>query len=232
MTIATNLATVQARIDAACASAGRDAGAVRLIPVTKTHPPAAVREVVAAGYPTVGENRVQEAAAKASELADVEGLRWALIGHLQSNKVRQALEFVAEFQALDSLRLARELNRRLEAAGRRLPVLVQVNSSREETKFGLRPEDVVGFARELRTFDALDVRGLMTIAAPSPDQSVVAACFERMLAVQRALRDADGGGWHELSMGMSSDLELAIEHGATCVRVGTAIFGSRPPISR
>lgn len=227
------LARVQGRIDAACAAAGRDPRDVRLLPVTKTHGADAVRAVVAAGYATVGENKVQEAAAKASELADLAGVRWALIGHLQRNKVAQALRFADEFQALDSLRLASELDRRLQADGRRLPVLIQVNSSGEASKFGLAPAEVPAFARELKALDALDVRGLMTLALPSPDRDAVASCFDRVVAVQRALRDDDAldGDYAELSMGMSGDFELAIAHGATCVRVGTAIFGARPPAS-
>lgn len=225
--IAANLRSITDRIAAACDRAGRSASEVRLLPVTKTRGPDAVREVLAAGVTRVGENKVQEAREKAAALAS-EPVEWALIGHLQSNKARYLPSFCAEFQALDSVDLARELDRRFSAAGRRLEVLVQVNSSGESTKSGLDPADVVAFARELRGLEALEVRGLMTLAANTTDEAAVRACFVRMTEAQSRLRDADGGGWDELSMGMSGDFELAIEHGATCVRIGTAIFGPRP----
>ena len=224
--IAANLRSISERIAGACDRAGRDASEVRLLPVTKTRGPEAVRAVLAAGATRVGENKVQEAREKAAALAS-EAVEWALIGHLQSNKARYLPSFCTEFQALDSLDLARELDRRFAAEGRRLEVLVQVNSSGESTKSGLDPADVVAFARGLRGLDALDVRGLMTLAANTPDTGAVRACFVRMTEAQARLRDAEGGGWHELSMGMSGDFELAVEHGATCVRIGTAIFGPR-----
>jgi pyridoxal phosphate enzyme (YggS family) len=230
-TIAKNLAHVRDRIDAACARAGRDPAEVRLLPVSKTMSTAKIMEAHAAGYHRFGENKVQEAFDKSERLADVPDLEWAVIGHLQRNKARLVARFASEFQALHTVRLAKELDKRLQAEGRQLDVLVQVNSSGEESKFGLPPEEVVDLARELSAFDALRVRGLMTLAVFSYDHERVAACFERMRDVQRRLRDTDdvtvGDGWHELSMGMSGDFELAIEHGATVVRVGQAIFGAR-----
>ncbi len=228
--IAANLAAVRARIGAACVAAGRPADAVRLLPVTKTRSTREIRAAHAAGCSRFGENRAQEACDKASELSGVPGLEWVMIGHLQSNKARLVAGFASEFQALDSLPLAAELDRRLHAAGRQLDVLVQVNSSGEDSKFGLSPREVPAFAKALAPFDALRVRGLMTIALPSTENALVAACFERMLDVQRRVRDVSPPGqrWDELSMGMSGDFELAIAHGATVVRIGTAIFGARP----
>lgn len=229
--IAANLRAIEDRIAAACRRVGRDPGSVRLLPVSKTMSTHKIRAAYDAGYRRFGENKVQEAYDKWERLRGLDGIEWAVIGHLQRNKARLVAEFASEFQALDSLRLARELDKRLQAEGRRLDVLVQVNSSGEESKFGLAPEDVVGFARELAGFDALRVRGLMTLAVFSSDEAKVGACFRRMLDVQEQLRQADdvtvGEGWDELSMGMSGDFELAIEHGATCVRVGQAIFGAR-----
>lgn len=227
--IAENLAAVRARIDAACARAGRPAGSVSLLPVTKTRPAADVLAARDAGCTRFGENKAQEAQAKAAELAGVPGLEWVMIGHLQTNKAKLVARFASEFQALDSLALAVELDRRLQAEGRQLDVLVQVNSSAEDSKFGLPPTEVPGFARSLAACDALRVRGLMTLALPSPDQAQVAACFTRVVDVQRRLRDAalPDQSWDELSMGMSGDFELAIAHGATVVRIGTAIFGTR-----
>ena len=229
-TIESRIAEIRSRVATACSRVGRDPGEVRLLPVSKTHPSVRVMEAFAAGCTRFGENKVQEAASKAEELADVDGLGWALIGHLQTNKARQLVTFATEFQALDSLRLARELQKRLEASDRMLDVLVQVNTSGEETKFGLEPDDVVGFASQLGSFDRLRVGGLMTLATNTPDRTVVAGCFETMRDLQARLRDAHGGGWDELSMGMSGDFELAVEHGSTCIRIGTAIFGTRPPV--
>lgn len=226
-TIAQNLASVERRIADAAARVGRDPEGIRLLPVSKTKAPAAVMEAYAAGYHRFGENKVQEAAEKHAALAELADLEWAVIGHLQTNKARVVARFAAEFQALDSLRVAKELDKRLQAEGRQLDVLVQVNSSGEEQKFGLPPEQVVDFARELHAYDALNVRGIMTLALFSADPERVAPCFAVMRRVQAQLRDTDGGGWDELSMGMSGDFELAIEHGSTCVRVGQAIFGDR-----
>lgn len=226
--IAENLRAVEARITAACERAGRSASEVRLLPVSKTKPTAALAEAMDAGYRRFGENKVQEVVAKSAALRGT-GAEFAVIGHLQTNKAKQVAELAVEFQALDSLRLARDLDRRCAALGRRLDVLVQVNSSGEDSKFGLPPDEVVGFARQLVGLEALRVRGLMTLALPAPEPEPVLGCFDRMLAVQRDLRGAalDGLAWDELSMGMTNDFELAIARGATCVRVGRAIFGDR-----
>ena len=226
--IAANLAAIEARIAAACHRAGRDAAGVRLLPVSKTHGPDAVARAHACGYVRFGENKVQEARAKAEALAGT-GVEWALIGPLQSNKIRYLPAFATEFQALASLDVARELDRRFAAAGRRLETLVQVNTSGEASKSGLPPAEVLAFCREVASFEALDARGLLTLAANTPDQDAVAACFDTLAGLRDRLRGEHGGGWDEMSMGMSGDFELAIEHGATCVRIGTAIFGARTP---
>lgn len=224
-----NLQVVRARIDEACRLAGRDPAQVRLLPVSKTHGLDLIREAYDAGYHRLGENRVQEALDKWERTRDWPGIEWAVIGHLQTNKVRDVARFAVEFQALDSLKVAQGLDRRLQAEGRGLDVLVQVNSSGEPQKSGLDPEQVPAFARELGAFGSLRVRGLMTLAVRSEDRTQVAACFERMRALQRRLREDDraAGSYQELSMGMSGDLDLAVEHGSTCVRVGRAIFGER-----
>lgn len=229
MGITENLARVQSRIEAACARAGRPRDSVRLLPISKTKPPGAVLEAFAAGQRRFGENKVQEAWDKYQALAGVEALEWAVVGHLQTNKAKVVAHFASEFQALDSLRVARELDKRLQAGGRQLDVLIQVNSSGEGSKFGLPPDEVPAFARHLGAFDALRVRGLMTLALFSDDHEAVGACFARMVQVRGRLREEAvlGLGWEELSMGMSGDFELAIGYGATCVRVGQAIFGDR-----
>jgi PLP dependent protein len=231
MGVAENLARVRARIDEACQRAGRRPEEVKLMPVSKTFGPELIKEAYAAGSRIFGENRVQEAAQKAGELSDLPDLSWAIIGHLQSNKVKQAVEVANEFQALDSVKIAEALDRRLQQAGRSLDVLIQVNSSDEPQKHGLPPDKVEEFALQLVPFASLRVRGLMTLAVLSDDQSAVAGCFIRMQTLQQRLRDLDQapGSYDDLSMGMSGDFELAIEYGATTVRVGQAIFGPRPP---
>ncbi len=223
-----NLSTVRARVDAAARSAGRDPGEVRLLPVSKTVPQDRLRNAVAAGCRTFGENKVQEARRKSEEMADLD-LTWSLIGHLQTNKAKDAAAFASEFQALDSMRLAEALDRRLQAAGRGLDVFVQVNTSAEESKFGLIPDDVESFVRQLPRCSALRVQGLMTLAEFTSDAERVRACFVRLRMLRDRMRDADPDliGPGELSMGMSGDFELAITEGATVVRVGQAIFGAR-----
>ncbi|WP_147680104.1 YggS family pyridoxal phosphate-dependent enzyme [Actinomyces ruminicola] len=222
-----NLAAVRARIDAAARAAGRDPAEIRLLPVSKTVAEERLRAAHAAGITQMGENKVQEARRKAANLADL-GIHWALIGHLQTNKAKDAAAFADEFQALDSLRLAEALDRRLQAAGRGLDVYVQVNSSGEASKFGLPPEEVAGFLAALPAYSSLRVRGLMTLAAHTDDADRIRECFRIMRTLRDAGLQAGTVGDGQLSMGMSGDFELAIAAGSTCVRVGQAIFGARP----
>ena len=227
--VAANLAAVRERIAAAARAAGRDPSEVRLVAVTKTVDDERIRAAVAAGCRSLGENKVQEARDKAQRLADLD-VSWSIIGHLQTNKAKYVAEFADEFQALDSLRVAEALDRRLQALGRGLDVFVQVNTSAEESKFGLPPDDVAAFIGELPAFSALRVRGLMTLAEFSSDRERVRRCFVLLRSLRDRLRDDAPAGvsLDELSMGMSGDFELAIAEGATVVRVGTAIFGQRP----
>ena len=197
--------------------------------MSKTVPAARLRLAYQAGMNKLGENKVQEAREKSEELADLEGLRWAVIGNLQTNKAKYVARFAHEFHALDRLKAAKELDRRLQLEGRSLDVFVQVNSSGEESKFGLAPEEVPAFVKELPQFSALRVRGLMTLAIFSAEHEQVRRCFVLMRELRDRLRqDApDGLSFDQLSMGMSGDFEVAIEEGATVVRVGQAIFGAR-----
>lgn len=221
------LADVRSQIDAACRDAGRSPDEVRLLAVTKTHPAETVREAYGSGCRWFGENRLQELREKATALADLDDVRWSVIGHVQRNKAAVVVDVASELQSLESLDLAAELDRRLEAAGRTLDVLVQVNTSGEASKSGLTVDGVEQFVEGLRAYPRLIPKGLMTIALPSPDEREVAACFERLVSVQHRLQSADGGDWRELSMGMSGDFPLAIACGATCVRIGSALFGAR-----
>ena len=224
-----HLANVHAHMAAACKKAGRDPSSVRLLPVSKTVPEARIRNAYAAGCHTLGENKVQEAHGKWQAMSDLSGMHWVIIGHLQTNKAKLVAEFASEFQALDSLRVAEALDKRLQALGRSLDVLVQVNTSNEESKFGLPPDEVEGFVRKLPAFSSLRVRGLMTLALFSDDAAKVRPCFARLRELRDRLRQSapDGVAMDELSMGMSGDYELAIEEGSTIVRVGQAIFGAR-----
>jgi pyridoxal phosphate enzyme (YggS family) len=224
-----NLATVQRRIAEACKRAGRDPQTVRLLPVSKTIPEDRLRLAYAAGCRQMGENKVQEALRKAETMSDLSDLRWSVIGHLQTNKAKYVARFASEFQALDNLRVAQELDRHLQAEGRGLDVLVQVNTSRESSKFGLPPDEVLAFVRQLPAFTSLRVHGLMTLAVFSPDLALVRPCFVKLRHLRDQLRQEapDGIDMTDLSMGMSGDFEAAIEEGATIVRVGQAIFGPR-----
>ncbi len=224
-----NLAQVEARIASACRRVGRGPAEVRLLPVSKTVDAARIRMAYAAGCRHLGENKVQEAQRKWEAMADLADLRWSVIGHLQTNKAGLVARFATEFQALDSLRVAEALDRRLQAEGRGLDVFVQVNSSGEASKYGLAPQDVAAFMHRLPDFSALRVKGLMTLALLSPDVERVRGCFVVLRTLRDRLRqDApDGIAIDALSMGMSGDFEAAIEEGATVVRIGQAIFGPR-----
>ncbi len=222
--IRANLDEVRARMHAACQRAGRDPAEVRLLPVSKTVPAHIVRIAHGLGLNAFGENKVQEAQAKSAELADLP-LRWSVIGHLQTNKARDVARFAHEFQALDSLRLARELDRRLQIEHRTLDVYVQVNTSGEDSKFGLAPDQVAAFVTELHAFPRLQPRGFMTLAIFSDDHIRVRACFRLLRELRDAIAHPQLTG---LSMGMSGDMEIAIEEGASVIRVGQGIFGKRP----
>ena len=197
---------------------------VRIVAVTKTHPPEAVRAAVAAGLPDVGENRVQEALAKQEELADVPA-RWHLIGTLQRNKARHAAGRFALIHSVDRLDLAQELGRRMPD-GASQPVLVQVNCSAEPQKGGAEPEALPALLEALASVPGLALEGLMTMAALEADEPAL----RRSFGLLRRLRDeaeARGHRLPELSMGMSGDYTIAVEEGATMVRLGTVLFGER-----
>jgi pyridoxal phosphate enzyme (YggS family) len=228
MSIAQRLAAVRQRIDAAARSAGRDPSSVRLVAVTKTFPLDAVRQAWHAGHRDFGENRVQEALQKIRASADLE-IRWHLLGHLQTNKARKAASLFATIQSVDSVELLDKLDRAAAEAGVTPELLVQVDLARESTKFGAPPDEVRRILDASVRCTAARVSGLMTLP-PVPDTPEDARPWFRQL---RELRDrwiAEGvppAVLRELSMGMSQDFEVGVEEGATIVRVGTAIFGSR-----
>jgi len=228
MSIASNLADIRARVASAAQSAGRDPSSVRLIAVSKTFPIDAVREAYAAGQREFGENRVQEGLQKIGGSADL-SIRWHLLGHLQTNKARKAASAFAMIQSVDSVELLNKLDRGAVDDGRTPELLIQVDLAGEATKFGAPPAEVPRLLEAAAACRAARVVGLMTLP-PLPDTPEDARRWFRQL---RELRD----GWlasgvpaallRELSMGMSGDFEVAIQEGATIVRVGTAIFGER-----
>lgn len=217
------IARVRERMAQACARVGRDPSEVRLLLATKTVPVERIRFAVEAGAHLLGENRIQEALGKFRDVPEAE---WHFIGHLQTNKVRQALEFAKMIHSVDRPSLVEAIDARLREQGRRLDVLLQVNTSYEASKFGVEPAGALELARFAAKHDTLRVRGLMTIGPLSDDLDRVRRAY-RLL---RELRDELQGTLGDLpilSMGMSGDFELAIEEGATLVRVGTTVFGPR-----
>jgi pyridoxal phosphate enzyme (YggS family) len=222
VTVAERLAAVRARIDRAALACGRDPGTIRLVAVSKTKPEEAIREAYAAGQRAFGENYAQELSAKAQALADLPAIEWHFIGHLQTNKAKVVAKAADVVHALDSVAVARELGKR--AARERaepLPVLIEVNVGGEPQKAGAAPSEIDEVMAAVREHPSLLLRGLMTI--PPADAA------RRAFSTLASLRNLHGGAASlpDLSMGMSGDLELAIACGATLVRVGTAIFGSR-----
>jgi pyridoxal phosphate enzyme (YggS family) len=219
-------AIVLERIAAACVRAGRDPGAVTLVAVSKTVPVEALRDALEAGLDLFGENRVQEGMAKVSSLA---GARWQLIGPLQSNKARRALEVFESIQTVDSIDLGRRLDRLVPETrpGTRYPILVQVNVDLDPAKAGLRPDELEAAIGELCALPHLAVRGLMTVGRLVADP----AAGRRTFSGLRELSERCRAHWPELgpdlSMGMTDDFEMAVEEGATIVRVGRALFGER-----
>lgn len=217
---------VGVRIGRACEAAGRPRNSVRLLAVSKAFPPAAVRAVHGLGQLAFGENYVQEAVAKMEALADLAGLEWHLIGPLQSNKTAPAAERFDWVHTIDRLRIAERLSAARPSSQPPLNVCVQVNISGEATKSGVAPDEAVALAREVAHLPRLSLRGLMGIAEPSPVMATRRAQYRLLRFLQDGCREA-GLAVDTLSMGMSDDLEAAIEEGATLVRVGTAIFGAR-----
>lgn len=216
------LAEVRARIEAACRQSGRDPASVRLVAVSKFHTVDAMREAYAAGQRDFGENYAQELVEKASALSDLPDLRMHFIGGLQSNKAKLLAPCCHVVETLASSSAAKALHERAAASGRKIEVMLQVNVAGEQQKSGLAPAAVASLLAQVRGFSSLVVTGLMTIP-PADDPDEAKRCYDALAGLAR------DHALPELSMGMSDDLELAIAAGSTNVRVGTAIFGPRPP---
>ncbi len=231
MSIAANLASIQERITAAARRAGRDPNDIKLMAVSKTHPPGSIRDAYNAGQRLFGENRVQEFAAKAAALADLHSAQWHMIGHLQTNKAAKTVELFRAVDSVDSLKLAEKLDAAARNLGTNLDVLIEIKVGGESAKSGVALnspalEELLLAAPRL---DALVFRGLMTVPPFTDDPEGVRPYFRKLrdLRDQIAARKLPAVAMDQLSMGMSHDFEVAIDEGSTCVRVGTAIFGER-----
>mgnify|MGYP002592994994 FL=1 len=222
-----NLAEVQSRVEQACKRAGRDVAEVTLIAVSKTKPVTDLQEIYNAGVRDFGENKVQEMCDKMEKMP--KDINWHMIGHLQRNKVKYIVGNVALIHSVDSYRLAEEINIQAKKKGIVVPILVEVNIADETTKFGVSKEDAMELVRQIASLDALSIKGLMTIAPYVVEAEENRPYFRKIkeLSVDIAKQNIDNVSMDILSMGMTGDFEVAIEEGATMVRVGTGIFGKR-----
>jgi pyridoxal phosphate enzyme (YggS family) len=225
VSIADSYSQIKGRIEGACHRAGRDPSGILLLPVSKGQPAEAVEAAASLGLRVFGENKVQEAKAKIPLCSSK--LQWHMIGHLQSNKSRDAAQFFSMIESVDSLELAMELNKWAEKLSRRIPILLEVNVAGEASKFGFKPNDVLSSVNEINALPRLEVQGLMTIAPYSPDPERARPFFKGLRELRDKCNERLGAPLPHLSMGMSGDFEVAIEEGATMVRIGTAIFGER-----
>jgi pyridoxal phosphate enzyme (YggS family) len=225
MDLAANIASVQQRIAAACERAGRDSNTVALLAVSKNHPPEMVGEAANLGLTLFGENKVQEAKAKIPLCPG--RLRWHMLGHLQTNKCRDAVELFEMIQSVDSLHVAEEINKRAEQASKTMPILLEVNAGGEASKFGYRPEQLLADLPWINQLSRLEIRGLMTVPPWAPNPEKVRPIFRQLRELKTKCEQILGAPLQHLSMGMTGDFEVAIEEGATIVRIGTALFGER-----
>jgi pyridoxal phosphate enzyme (YggS family) len=226
--ISDNINSVREKISRACARAGRSSSEVTLLAVGKTFPSSAVREAVRAGVADIGENYVQELLSKRRDLSGSD-VRWHFIGHLQSNKVKNVAPWIHMIHAVDSTALAIEIDRRAAKAGRVIECLLEVNTTGEHTKFGVAPGEVTALVRSLASCDNISLGGLMTIGPFLPDPEGSRPMFRRLRELKDeiiSLAQANVTMRH-LSMGMTGDFEVAIDEGATLVRIGTGVFGPR-----
>lgn len=225
MDLAANLEMVNARIRAACKRARRDPASVTLLAVTKGQPPARVEEAANLGLALFGENRVQEAKAKIPQCSG--RLRWHMIGHLQSNKSRDAVQLFEMIHSVDSAGLAQEIDKSGDKLAKTMPVLLEVNVAGEGSKFGFKPDQLLADLPALNKLRRVEIHGLMTMAPWSPEPEKVRPVFRRLRELKEDCEKALGAPLAHLSMGMSGDFEVAIEEGATLVRLGTILFGPR-----
>lgn len=224
--LAANLQRVRDRIAAACARVGRDPSEVELVSVTKTQPASVVTAAADLGLTIFGENRVQEARAKIGLCSS--RLRWHMIGHLQSNKCRDAVRLFVMIQSVDTLELAREINKCSEKSAKTMPILLEVNIAGESSKFGYPPEKLLAELSQINALPKIEIHGLMTVAPWTQTPEKVRPIFRRLRELKTHCENILGAPLPHLSMGMTGDFEVAIEEGATIIRLGSALFGERP----
>jgi pyridoxal phosphate enzyme (YggS family) len=226
MDLTANLNSIQQRMASACARVGRETSSVTLLAIAKSHPPEVVAAAAALGLTLFGENKIQEAKAKIPLCPG--RLHWHMVGHLQSNKCRDAVELFEMIQSVDSLPLAREISKRAEQAGKTMPVLLEANVAGEATKFGYQPDQLLAELKEIHALPRLEIHGLMAVPPWSAEPEKTRPHFRRLRELKERAEQVLGAPLPHLSMGMSGDFEVAIEEGATLVRIGTALFGPRP----
>ena len=224
--IVENLAKIKLRIKNAAEFSGRNFNEIKLLLATKTVSAQNIITAIESGETLIGENKIQELKGKYEELKNTPH-QTHFIGHLQTNKIKEVIKYADCIQSVDRLESAEKLQKRLEFENRTLDVFIQVNTSYEASKFGVSPENALNFAQQIKQLDRLNIKGLMTIGLFSTEQEKVRKCFQLLKKIQLQMLDKDFPVY-ELSMGMSNDLETAIEEGSTIIRVGTAIFGKRP----
>lgn len=228
-TVINNLRQIQRRIETTCLQCGRAPEEISLLLATKTVSAEKIKWATELGYRLVGENKLQEIQSKFPDLYR-ENLQWHMIGHLQTNKVKHVLKYVDVIQSVDRIRLAEKLQQRCEFLDRTVDIFIQVNTSFEESKFGVEPEKAFELIRQVSKLNHLNIKGLMTIGILSSKDERVRECFRHLKDIQKKVIESglERVDVSQLSMGMSGDLEIAIEEGSTMIRVGTAIFGERP----
>jgi pyridoxal phosphate enzyme (YggS family) len=225
VSLAENLDLIQQRIRAACDRAGRDPESVTLLAVTKGQPPDVINEAGKLSLTFFGENKIQEAKAKIPLCSGK--LRWHFIGHLQTNKCRDAVELFEMIQSVDSLYVAQEISKRADQAGKRMPILLEVNLAGEASKFGYRPETLEAELSQINALPRIEIHGLMTVPPWTANAENVRPVFRQLRDLKERAEQVLGAPLPHLSMGMTGDFEVAIEEGATMVRIGTALFGPR-----
>lgn len=225
MGLAENLVQIEQRIQEACARSGRTRDSVMLLAVSKTHPPETIHEATNLGLTFFAENKIQEAKAKIPSCPGK--ARWHFIGHLQSNKCRDAVELFEMIQGVDSLAIAQEINKRAEQAAKTMPVLLEINVAGEGSKFGYQPEKMLADLKAINALPRLEIHGLMAIPPFTPVPEKARPYFQKLHELKQQAEAVLGAPLPHLSMGMSGDFEVAIEEGATIVRIGTALFGER-----
>jgi pyridoxal phosphate enzyme (YggS family) len=220
-----NLRELRGRIVEACERYDRDADDITLVAITKTHPAAAIKRAVAAGIHNIGESRIQEAEPKIMEVGQI--ARFHMVGHLQTNKAKKAVQLFDVIQSVDSYKLAEEINRRAAEIDRFIECYIEVNCSGEDQKYGAAPGEAVTLVKRVRNLDNIKLTGLMTVGPLTDDKELIRRTFHMCQELYREGRDIIGDEFDTLSMGMTDDFELAIAEGSTMIRIGTGIFGPR-----